>query len=143
MTLSRNRFAVILVITALISSVATAQLEQIIKIGGIGLLVQRFGGDINRGMNALTKHKDTPQDSTKVVPILSIGIGKSSAIGAAQVMGPKAQVDKVKALAQPETELFGKEVRIRGLIPVSSTDVTRRIDRVKGVGVSGIVDIRL
>ena len=80
---------------------------------------------------------------TKVVPILSVGIGRSSAIGAAQVMGAPSQVDKVVAVAQPEADLFGRTVRIRGLIPVSSKDVVKDIKTVDGVGITGLVDIRL
>jgi hypothetical protein len=77
------------------------------------------------------------------VPILTIGINASSAIGAAQITGPAAKVDQVQAVAQPEADLFGREIRIKALIPVSSQDVIKDIRRVEGVGVSGIVDLKL
>ena len=126
-----------------ISAVGFTQIKQLIKIVGVGAAVKQFSPQINKAINDLSSHKDTVALATKVVPILSIGLGKSSAVGAAQVMGPKKLVDTVTAVAQPETELFGKEVRIRALIPVSSTDVIKDIKRVDGVGVSGIVDLKL
>ena len=43
--------------------------------------------------------------ATKVVPIVSVGTGKY--IGAVQVIGPSAQVEKVKAVAQLEGEFNG------------------------------------
>lgn len=124
-----------------IAAVGSAQLLQLIKVVGIGAAVQKFGPEMNRSLNKLTNHKDTPQKWTKVVPILSVGVGSSSAIGAAQVTGPKSQVEKVNAVASPEINFLG-EVRLRALIPVSSKDVTK-IRNVEGVGVSGIVDLKL
>jgi hypothetical protein len=50
-------------------------------------------------------------------------------------------VEKVNAVASPEINFLG-EVRLRALIPVSSKDVTK-IRNVEGVGVSGIVDLKL
>ncbi|MCX7800369.1 MAG: hypothetical protein N2109_08525 [Fimbriimonadales bacterium] len=121
---------------------AASQFRQILKAAGVGVAVQQFGPQINREFNKLLNHTDTPQSSTKVVPILTVGVSTSAAIGAAQVMGPKAQVDKVQAVAQPSAELFGREFRIRGFIPISSKDV-RNIQRVENVAVTGVVDLKL
>lgn len=121
---------------------AASQFRQVLKVAGVGVAVQQFGPQINREFNKLLNHKDTPQSTTKVVPILTVGLSTSTAIGAAQVMGPKAQVDKVQAVAQPSAELFGREFRIRGFIPVSSRDV-KNIQRVDGVAVTGVVDLKL
>ena len=120
--LSKNqtRVAVTLALLLGLSTVGQTQIKQAIKIIGIGAAVKQFGPDLNKAMNRLTNHKDTYAESTKVVPILSIGLGKSSAIGAAQVTGPKNKIDLVEAVASPEAEVFGKEIRIRGMIPVSS-----------------------
>lgn len=124
-------------------TVATPQIKQIIKVVGVGAAVDQFGDDINKAINRLSKHTDTNAKFTKVVPILSVGVGKSSAIGAAQVMGTKAQVEQVEAVASPEMDLFGKEIRIRAMIPVSDKNVLKGIKTVPGVGVSGIVDLKL
>ena len=127
------------------AALAAAQfsLKNIIKVGGIIAVVNTFGKDINKGINKIASHTDSVKLATKVVPILSIGVGKSSAIGIAQVMGPPDAVARTVAVAQPEADLLGREVRIRALIPVASKDITKGISRVDGVGVSGIVDLKL
>lgn len=139
----KNTKFIAAIAVAAVAGFGVSQLGQILKIGGIAVIVDKFGKDMNKGLNDLTKHKDSAKVKTKVVTILSVGLGKSSAVGAAQVMGPPALVDKVVAVAQPEADLFGKEVRIRGLIPVSSKDLSKGMRIVDGVGVSGIVDIKL
>lgn len=129
----------------LVGALAVAQIKEAIKIIGVGAAVKQFGPDINKQFNKLTKHTDTPDMSTKVVPIISVGIGAGSggsAVGAAQVSGPKDKIDKVAAVAQPEAKIFG-EIRIRALIPVSSKNVIENIKKVDGVGVTGIVDLKL
>jgi hypothetical protein len=138
-----RKLALSLAAVLCLSAMAAPQIKQIIKIVGVGAAVKQFGPQINTAINKLAKHTDTPTMTTKVVPILSIGLGKSSSIGAAQVMGPKSQVDKVQAVAQPEADLFGREIRIRALIPVESKDVIKDIRKVDGVGVSGIVDLKI
>ena len=133
--------AVLLAATAM----GAPQIKQIIKILGVGAAVKQFGPDINREFNKLTGHKDTPQSYTKVVPIITIGIrGARGAIGAAQVMGAKKNVDKVKAVASPELSMFG-EINLRAMIPIDSMNVgdPKNIKAVDGVGVSGIVDLKL
>lgn len=128
-----------------LTAIGGTQIKQIIKILGVGIAVDRFGGEINKQFNKLTNHTDTDSSYTKVVPIISIGIGAKSAIGMAQVKGSKSNVEKVRAVASPEVELFGKEIRIRGMIPVSTDKVKDKgdIKAVDGVGVSGIVDLKL
>lgn len=129
-----------------VSSFALGQLGdlgKVLKVGGVALLVTQFGKDMNSGLNKLTGHKDTNRVKTKVVTILSVGLGRSSAVGAAQVMGPPEKIDKVVAVAQPEADLFGREIRLKALIPVSDKNVNKGLSIVDGVGVSGIVDIKL
>ncbi len=81
--------------------------------------------------------------TTKVVPIISGGIASRQAVGAAQVMGPRYQVEKVQAVAQIDQDILGKEVKIRAMIPIESKEILKDIRRVEGVGVSGIVDLKL
>ncbi len=127
---------------------ATPQLDDIlrggIKILGVGALVDKFGPDINKGINKLINHRDTYNATTKVVPILTVGVNTRGAVGAAQVKGARDQVNRVRGVAQVSGELFG-EIQIRALVPVSSTNITdpKEIKAVPGVGVSGIVDLRL
>jgi len=125
------------------TALAADAFMDLVKIIGVGAAVTSFASKFNDAINKLADQHDTPAMTTKVVPILTGGINSRKAIGAAQVMGPRAQVDKVKAVAQIDQDLLGKEVKIRALIPIESKDVIRDIKRVEGVGVSGIVDLKL
>ena len=135
-------FAAVLLAT---TAMGAPQIRQVIKILGVGAAVKQFGPDINREFNKLTGHKDTAESYTKVVPIITVGLrGSRGAIGAAQIMGTKENVQKVKAVASPEISLFG-EINLRAMIPMSSLNVSdiKSIKAVDGVGVSGIVDLKL
>jgi hypothetical protein len=138
------RIGVILVVMSTLTALAAPQIKQIIKIAGVGAAVKQFGPDINKAINGLTGRKDTPSSFTKTVPIITIGLNTRGAIGAAQVMGAKKNVEKVQAVAQVEGNLLG-EIKVRALVPVDSIDITKAKDikPVDGVGVSGIVDLRL
>jgi hypothetical protein len=124
---------------------AAAQFGGVVRGGAIILLVDKFGGDIDRFINSVTGNRTTaPGESTRVVPIISVG--QSTAAGAVQISGPKEQVDKVKAVAQIEgKKKIGTDVRVRAMIPVGSRDVKdiNSISRIKGVGVSALLDIKL
>lgn len=114
-------------------------LGSILKVGGVTVLVDKFGGQINDFLNKLLMKNGVGTDyATKVVPVLSIGTGKY--IGAVQVVGPTAQVDKVKAVGQLEGS-FNNIARAKALIPLESVDITH-LSRVQGVGVSAIIDLK-
>lgn len=144
----RNRFlriASILSVLVLLTAIAAPQLKQAIKIIGVGAAVKQFGPQMNKEFNKLTGHKDSAVRFTKVVPIITIGVKNArGAVGAAQVVGTKTQVQKVQAVASPEVSMFG-EINLRAMIPVDSVDITKADDikAVDGVGVSGIVDLKL
>jgi hypothetical protein len=76
----------------------------------------------------------------KIVPILSIGSG--TRVGGAVVSGDAARLGEVVAVAQVEGQ-FGNAVRVRILVPVSTTNVVQNIRRVPGTSVIGLVDIQL
>jgi hypothetical protein len=139
----RSKIAIVVASSLILTVGGFTQIKQIIKVLGVGAAVKQFGPQINSAINKLAQQKDTPRMSTKVVPIISAGLASRQAIGAAQVMGPADQVAKVQAVAQLEQDLLGREVKIRAMIPVESTDVIKNIRRVEGVGVSGIVDLKL
>ena len=114
-------------------------LGSILKVGGVTVLVDKFGGQINDFLNKLLMKNGGGTDyATKVVPVLSIGTGKY--IGAVQVVGPTAQVDKVKAVGQLEGS-FNDIARAKALIPLESVDITH-LSRVQGIGVSAIIDLK-
>lgn len=124
---------------------ASAQLDRIFKGGAILLVVDRLGPQIDRFVNNITGNRSNNiRESTRVVPILSVGRGTYA--GAVQVTGPTDLVDSVQAVAQAEGKTrIGSEVRVKALIPVSNRSVNRleTLSRVKGVGVSALVDVKL
>jgi hypothetical protein len=112
-----------------------------VKVGGIGVLVDKYGSSINSVINSvMMKNGAGTNYATKVVPIVSIG--NSGYIGAAQVIGPEEQVEKVKAVGQLEVSWNDKLFRIKGLIPMNSKNPTS-FSRVQGVGVSAVIDVRI
>jgi hypothetical protein len=124
-----------------------AQLGSILKGGAIVIAVDKFSGDIDRFVNTITGNRtNNAAESTRVVPILTIGGGTYA--GAVQVSGPKNLVDTVKAVAQLEGRtklpLVG-DIRGRALVPISDRSVAneKSLNRVKGVGVSALIDIKL
>ena len=122
-----------------------AQVGDILKGGAIAVVVDRFSGDIDRFVNKVTGNSaNNTSESTRVVPILTVG--KGAYVGAVQVTGPKDLVDQVKAVAQVEADArIGSRIRVKGLIPVSARSAANlgSLSRVKGVGVSAIIDIKL
>jgi len=75
----------------------------------------------------------------KWVPIFSLET-EGAAIGAAQVAGPKSQVDKVKAVAELRLK-FQNIGRIYAYIPVPA--ISTKLDRVQGVSVWAVGDVQL
>jgi len=127
---------------------AQVSIGSLIKLFGIGYVVKQFGPQINQAINTLMLNNQAQnKELTKVVPILSVGVGLAAPggayIGAAQVQGPKAAIDKVQAVAQIEGS-FMSAVRLRGLIPVDSLNpLPGKLHRVYGVGVTALVDFSL
>jgi hypothetical protein len=141
--LTRTRLVLAVLGTALLAPFAVPQIGQIIKVIGIWEVTRKYGKEINDGFNKLIKRDPRTTTSTKVVPIISGGVGSRQAIGMVQVSGPKLQIDKVKAVAQLEQDLFGKEVRIRAMVPMASETISSNVTPVEQVGVTGIVDFKL
>lgn len=123
-------------------SPARAGIGDLLKGAALAVLVDSFSGELNKFINTLTFNKGVgATEKTKVVPILSVG--QSGYVGAAQVTGPAALVDKVKAVAQLEANMSGKTFRIKVLIPVESKDVIKDLKRVGGVGASAVIDVKI
>lgn len=120
-----------------------ARIPELAQASGIAWVVDHFSRRINRVINgALREHHAQIEGATRVVPIMRVGLnGGGIAVGAAQVMGPPAQVEQVQAVAEVQLSIPGA-VRSRGLIPVSSRDVGT-IKGVSGVSVSANVKIPL
>ena len=76
----------------------------------------------------------------KIVPIISVLEGIR--IGAARVSGPESKVRTVKAVAQLETD-FRRFLEIDVYVPITTATPGKTIDRVQGVGVTALGDLRL
>ncbi|MBC7327521.1 hypothetical protein H5T87_05340 [bacterium] len=109
--------------------------------GAIALLVDRFSGQLNDFINKLmANEKLAPQEATKVVPIISVG--KALYVGAAQVVGPKDKVAQVQAVAQLEGDFHGEIFRVKALVPVTERGKITNLQRVQGVGISAVIDVK-
>ena len=116
-------------------------LGDILKVGGISILIDKFSGQLNSFINTLTFKNGAGSDyATKVVPILSFGGG--GYVGAAQVMGSQELVDKTQAVVQIEGDFSGGTFRVKALVPIDSKNPTN-FSRVNGVGVSAVIDVRI
>ena len=147
--MNSKKIGIILLLVSVLTIVAVPvadaiNLGGILKVAGIGLLVDQFGPQLNSFINTLmAQHNATPEFATKVVPILTVGVlGNSGYIGAAQVMGPQILVDKVQAVVQVESSFNGNIFRVKGLIPIDSK-IPVNFSRVSGVGVSAMIDVRI
>ena len=128
-----------------ISSVSAFDLGSVlggvVKVGGIGYLVDRYSEQLNSAINSIMMKEGAGTNyATKVVP--SVSIGNSGYIGAAQVIGDADQVEKVEAVGQLEISWNDKLFRIKGLIPMDSKNPLS-FSRVQGVGVSAVIDVRV
>jgi hypothetical protein len=130
--------------TGLFAGNASAGLfDTVLKTGGAVVIADKFGSQIDKGINQLTgqKHLDEADAKTKVVPVLSIGSG--GYVGVVQVSGPPEAVDQTKAVAQIEIRIpIIGGIRTRALIPINARS-TSNIKRVNGVGVSALVDVKI
>lgn len=106
-----------------------------------GAAVKALAPQLNEFINTITFNKGVKYDGfTKVVPIVSIGSG--TRVGAAQIgANTKSAMDRTKAVAQLEGEY--KRIRAKALIPIDQENPIKGFRRVKGVGVTAIIDVRL
>jgi len=102
-------------------------------------LVQAMGGEVAAQAAPVSPEVDWERQADKIVPIFSIGTPGVS-IGAARVVGPAAQVGKVKAVAQVEAQ-FKDVVRAHIYIPVSS--ISTHPERVQGASVEALIDYNM
>ena len=121
--------------------VTASILGDVLKVGGLGYLVDRYADELNDFINALTaKHGVSSEYATKVVPIITIGSG--GYVGAAQVSGPQELVDECKAALQLEGNFMNNTFRVKALIPMDSKNPTN-FSRGQGVGVSAQIDVKI
>jgi len=114
---------------------------QVLEVAGVGFVVTKAAGPLDKFINAITfRHGMKSSLATKVVPVLSVG--EKGYVGGAQVIGPKTEVEKVKAVFQYEKNFSHNNYRIKVLLPSSSLNPLK-IGRVPKVGVSATIDVSL
>ena len=119
---------------------AAFNLGDIIKLGGIAYLVDRYDNQIDNFINRTLGERDAQaRGATKVVPILSVGSG--TYVGAAQVVGVPSGVQKTKAVIQLQFQVG--DFRATGLVPITTKTASRSPTRQAGVGVSAVVEFRI
>ena len=124
-----------------IPSAQAIDLGSILKVGVMGIVIDKFATPLNNFINNLMMKNNAGTDyATKVVPILTVGTG--GYVGAAQVTGPQELIERTEAVIQIEGNFNGNQFRIKGLIPIDSKNPTN-FSRVQGVGVSAMIDIRI
>jgi hypothetical protein len=144
-------FALVILITGMLlgstlhaaklGNLLNGKLGQVIKGAGIVLLTDALSNQLNDFINTVTLNKGVPEQAdTKVVPVIALGSGARA--GAVQVTGPKDLVAKVKCVVQIETKFTMKNLDIEVFVPSDSINPLK-FNRVEGVGVSALIDLRL
>lgn len=112
-----------------------------LKKEGMSLALEYFPEKIDEYVNENAPLKPENGCATKIVPVVTIG--SKGYIGAAQISGPKAQVEKCKAALTVEGKLASGAVRIQYLVPIDTSTPTSldNVQRVQGVGVSARLDL--
>ena len=114
------------------------ELSDMLKEKGMTLALDHFSGKINDYVNENAPFKIEEGYETKIVPV-----GSKGYIGAAQICGPKEQLDKCKAALTVEGQLASGTVRVQYLVPIDTAKPTslENVHRVQGVGVSARLDL--
>lgn len=112
-----------------------------LKEKGMSLALDHFSEKIDDYVNENTPLKIESSYTTKIVPVVTIG--SKGYIGAAQISGPKEQVDKCKAALSVEGQLASGAVRVQYLIPIDARRPASldNVHRVQGVGVTARLDL--
>ena len=115
----------------------------ILREKGTSLVLDHFGAKIDEYVNENAPLKIEKGCATKIVPVVTIG--SKGYIGAAQICGPKEQVDKCKAALTVEGQLASGAVRIQYLVPIDTNKPTslENVHRVQGVGITNSVHLSL
>ena len=117
------------------------ELSDLLKEKGTALALDHFSGKINDYVNENAPFKIEEGYETKIVPVVTVG--SKGYIGAAQICGPKEQLEKCKAALTVEGQLASGTVRIQYLVPIDTARPTslENVHRVQGVGVSARLDL--
>ncbi len=112
-----------------------------LKEKSMSLALDHFSDKIDDYVNENAPFRIESGCATKIVPVVTIG--SKGYIGAAQISGPREQVEKCKAALTVEGQLASGAVRIQYLVPINTNTPTslNNVQRVQGVGVSARLDL--
>ena len=115
--------------------------SDMLKEKGMTLVLDHFSEKIDNYVNENAPLKIESGCATKIVPVVTIG--SKGYIGAAQISGPREQLDKCKAALTVEGQLASGAVRVQYLVPIDTNKPTSldNVHRVQGVGVSARLDL--
>ena len=138
----RNRTPVLVVVAlAVLLAVGVAYTHPIwVSAGGIAVRSAFLTLQPAEAATPPTDSVDWTGVKQKWVPILSVE-QQGLRVGAAQVAGPAAQVDRVKGVAELRLDFRGF-ARIYAYVPVATLTITK-LDRVQGVSVWAVGDLEL
>ena len=156
-----NKIALVLIVSMIFGlfahTVEAAKFKNILKsvnlkgvaeVVGIMAIIKQFGNEINKVINkAASDNGAAVNMTTKVVPIFSYQTGKGTsggaAVGAAQVAGDADKVKEVQAVYAIDVNFdAGKRLDMQVFVPTRKIDPLK-LDRVNGVGITGIVDYKV
>ncbi len=127
--------------SANLGDILNGKLGNVIKGAAVVVLTNALSDQLDDFINTVTLNKGVPEQAeTKVVPLIAFGSGTRA--GAVQVTGPKELVGKVKAVVQIETKFSLKNLDVEVFVPSDSINPLK-FNRVEGVGVSALIDLRL
>ncbi len=108
-------------------------LTDVLKLGGVALAVSGAGTQLDGALRG--HHPDA--SAAKVVPIYAVAQGRY--VGAAQVVGPPAQIRRVHGVAALDQHVGALPGNV--LLPISTPTATRaHLPTVPGVDVATILD---
>ncbi|MBU0608866.1 MAG: hypothetical protein KKI08_13345 [Armatimonadetes bacterium] len=112
-------------------------------------LARRWAGNLREALGGSRGDDDKDADGAwqpsepytdKIVPIVSLLQG--TRLGVARINGPRSRVNSAQAVSQFSID-FSNFLEIDLYVPISTKSPGKMLDRVQGVGVTGLGDLRL
>jgi len=123
------------------AALATSLGGAVVEAVTVGAVVNAVSEPADDALNSLLGNRNLPPGAdTRVVPVLSLG--ERGYVGAAQLCGSESLVNRTRAVVQLETSFDNQQYRVKLLMPMDSVNPLDT-SRVRGVGVSALVDVAL
>ncbi len=123
------------------AALATSLGGAVVEAVTVGAVVNAVSEPADDALNSLLGNRNLPPGAdTRVVPVLSLG--ERGYVGAAQLSGSESLVKRTRAVFQLETSFDNQQYRVKLLMPMDSVNPLDT-SRVRGVGVSALVDVAL